>query len=394
MGGARAFGPPRLQVAMRGAAVRAILFAAVAFTSCRHTDVVGSLTCTTSKDCLPPSTICSADGRCVTGCKGNPNLCIGGATCDGASGECTGGTTATSCGSDADCDPPDLVCSPAALCAPGCTITLDCDGGDVCNPTTGHCCTPGDRGCPTPMTPGSMCNGDAECPGAPANICSAGVCVPGCASGGSCTAPLSCDPSSGHCITPMCARDMDCDPGSYCTQAHNCVVLAFGGAIDCAGGTDVTAACAASTSPSAFVSCAGKGGPVGCPYCIGGSCMHPGLCTDDDDCHGGDHCAGGLCSVVAPQCPSVVDVTDVDKGTYAAGKEVCIRGAVTQVRKGYDGELEVKIGSTPYLYVDIEPMYGLTSPTVGQTITAHGTVRWDSGHQDRELLPVDWFAVE
>ena len=35
-------------------------------------------------------------------------------------------------------------------------------------------------------------------------------------------------------------------------------------------------------------------------------------------------------------------------------------------------------------------MYGLTLPAVGATVTVHGTVRWDDGHKDRELLPVDW----
>src|SRR5260370_15145589 len=84
--------------------------------SCQRTDVVGSLLCKTSSDCLPPSTICSPDGRCVTGCSGNPTLCISGATCNAATGECTGGA-AKSCSADSDCDPPDLVCSPNGLCS-------------------------------------------------------------------------------------------------------------------------------------------------------------------------------------------------------------------------------------------------------------------------------------
>jgi hypothetical protein len=370
----------------------ALVFACVLTLSCQRTDVVGSLLCKTSSDCLPPATICSPDGRCVTGCAGNPTLCISGATCDHNTGECTGGM-AKSCAGDSDCDPPDLVCSPVGLCSPGCTISLDCSSGTVCNPMNGRCCTPGSAGCPTPVTPTPSCNSDAECPNAPANICSGGMCVPGCAHGGSCTAPLTCDPTTGHCTTPMCARDLDCDPGSYCTQAGNCVVLAFGGAIACAGGTTVTAQCAAATTPAMFSSCAGAPGPVGCPYCIDGSCMHPGLCATADDCHGGDACIKGLCSAIAPQCPTVVSIGDVIKGTYAAGKEVCVKGTVTVVHQGYDGETEIRIGSTPYLYVDIEAMYGLKTPTVGQTITLHGTVRWDAGHQDRELLPVDWYGM-
>jgi hypothetical protein len=186
---------------------------------------------------------------------------------------------------------------------------------------------------------------------------------------------------------------MDCDPGSYCTQAGNCVVLAFGGAIACAGGTTVTAECAQSATPAKFTTCAGAPGPVGCPYCIDGSCMHPGMCSGDADCHGGDSCVMGLCTASTPQCPTTVNISDVIKGVYAAGKEVCIKGTVTYTRAGYDGETEIRIGDTPYVYVDIEPMYGLKTPAVGQTITLHGTVRWDAGHQDREILPVDWYGM-
>jgi hypothetical protein len=65
---------------------------------------------------------------------------------------------------------------------------------------------------------------------------------------------------------------------------------------------------------------------------------------------------------------------------------------VTQARTGADGTLEIKLGTSPYLYVDLEPMYGIALPTVGQTITVHGAVRWDDGHKDRELLPVDWIG--
>jgi hypothetical protein len=33
---------------------------------------------------------------------------------------------------------------------------------------------------------------------------------------------------------------------------------------------------------------------------------------------------------------------------------------------------------------------GVQVPTAGQTVTVHGTVRWDDGHADFELLPVDF----
>ena len=326
-------------------------------------------------------------------------MCVGGSECDAASGECLGGGLGAHCDADDDCQPPDIVCRVATqTCEAGCTVSPGvCSSDETCNPTTGHCCTPGVNGCP-PVTPPMMtCNSDSECPDAPANICSGGVCVHGCATGGLCALPLVCNPTSGHCEPPMatCVRDVDCDAGSYCTQAGNCVVLAYAGPTACQGGTAVTYTCATSTTPSSFQSCVGAPGPVGCPYCIDGSCMHPGLCKTSDDCHGGDGCVSGLCQVLAPPCPAnaIVPIGDVVKGVYAAGKELCVSGSVQQARSGVDGMLEIKLDTSPYLYVDIEPMYGLALPAVGANVTVHGTVRWDDGHKDRELLPVDWIST-
>jgi hypothetical protein len=192
-----------------------------------------------------------------------------------------------------------------------------------------------------------------------------------------------------------CAHDTDCDPGSYCTQAGRCVVRAYGGATPCQGGALVSYSCATSTTPASFQSCVGAPGPVGCPYCIDGSCMHPGLCKTSDDCHAGDGCISGLCHALDPPCTtaSTVPLGDVVKGVYAAGKELCVRGTVQQARSGADGMYELRLDSSPFLYVDIEPMYGLAAPALGQSVLVHGTVRWDAGHQDRELLPVDWIGM-
>jgi hypothetical protein len=371
--------------------------AALLGSGCKRTDVVGSLGCATSRDCSPPSTICSPDGRCVAGCIADPAMCVAGSQCDAASGECLGGGIGSQCDGDDDCQPPDIVCRVASnTCEAGCTVSPVCASDETCDPNTGHCCTPGVNGCPTVPPPMMTCNSDSECPDAPANICSGGVCVPGCATGGLCALPLACNPTSGHCEPPSstCVRDLDCDAGSYCTQLGNCVVLAYGGPTACEGGTAVTYTCATKTTPSTFQSCVGGAGPVGCPYCIDGSCMHPGLCKTSDDCHGGDGCVSGLCHVSSPPCPTgaIVAIGDVVKGVYAAGKEVCVSGVVEQARSGADGMYEIKLDTSPYLYVDIEPMFGLTLPAVGSTVTVHGTVRWDDGHKDRELLPVDWIG--
>jgi hypothetical protein len=364
--------------------------------SCHRPTLVGSLVCNVSRDCAPPMTVCSADGRCVTGCVNNPADCIGGSSCDATTGECSGGGIGAPCSSDSGCDPPDVICRlSTGTCVAGCTVSPTCADGFTCNPSTGHCCAPGDPGCPAAPDGGAMCNSDSECPGAPANICEGGTCVPGCTSGLQCTAPLTCDPVSGHCTTAMCNRDLDCDPGSYCTQSFACAVLAYAGAQPCAGGTPVYYSCAQKTTPADFKSCVGAPGPVGCPYCIDGSCFHAGVCSGSQDCHGGDGCVRGLCTVLPAQCPTTVPIADVVAGKYAAGKELCVRDVVTYMRSGYDGMAEIKLGSSPYLYVDVAPMYmaaGVMLPKVGQTVTVHGTVRWDAGHMDRELLPVDWIG--
>jgi hypothetical protein len=174
-----------------------------------------------------------------------------------------------------------------------------------------------------------------------------------------------------------------------------CQVLAFGGPIACAGGTKVPYRCSAQTTASGFAGCAGAPGPSGCPYCIDGSCFHPGLCQSAAQCHRGDDCVSGLCRVQAVECPSTVPIGQVYMGVFAAGKEVCVRELVTSLRTGYDGMMEVKLGSSPYLFADIPPMYaaaGVRLPSLGETVVVHGVVRWDAGHNDRELLPVDWVS--
>jgi hypothetical protein len=365
--------------------------ALIALASCRRTTLVGSLLCTTDADCSPPDSICGPDGRCVGGCMGSSNLCVAGGTCDALTGRCDG---APPCSNDGQCDPPASVCNlSTGTCDVGCTLIL-CSAGLRCNPSTGHCCDADSPDCPQSPDGGAGCNSDSECVGAPANICSGGACVPGCGTTG-CTAPLTCDTATGHCQTPACARDLDCDPGSYCTQSQTCEVLAFGGAIACAGGTKVSYSCAQSTSASAFQACVGAPGPSGCPYCIDGSCFHSGLCSSNADCHRGNACTSGLCIVQAPQCPTVVPLAQVVSGTYAAGKEVCVRGMVTSLRSGYDGTNEIRLDTSPYLFIDVLDMYkaaGVRIPNLGETVTVHGTVRWDAGHNDRELLPVDWVS--
>jgi hypothetical protein len=368
------------------------LAALLALAACRSNALVGSLTCGAPGDCAPPETVCGPDGRCVAGCTHAPQECIGDETCDPLTGQCSGGAP---CNDDTDCDPPASVCNTSVhQCEAGCTLST-CPDALNCNDESGHCCDPAGPDCPIEPDGGVQCNGDSECAGAPANICSGGACVPGCVSGG-CASPLTCNAATGHCAVPACQRDLDCDPGSYCNPTQMCTVLAFGGPIACAGGTSVSYTCAQKKTPADFRSCSGAPGPSGCPYCIDGSCLHAGLCSTSGDCHREDDCIDGLCRVIAPECPTVVPITDVVAGKYAAGKELCVRDMVTSLRSGSDGMNEIRLGSSPYLYVDVAPMYaasGTRLPNLNETVTVHGTVRWDAGHHDRELLPVDWISA-
>ncbi|HZS36219.1 MAG TPA: hypothetical protein VFF06_05305 [Polyangia bacterium] len=362
---------------------------------CRRTALVGSLGCAGDTDCAPPSTVCGPDNRCIDGCVQNPGACVGGSTCDPSDGECSGGMINNPCSDDLDCDPPAVVCRVSThTCVAGCTVSEGCAAGFACNPATGHCCDPSAADCPRPPDMAGFCNSDSECVGAPVNICSGGGCVPGCGSTG-CTPPLSCNTVTGHCAEASCAVDTDCDPGSYCTQLATCSVLAFGGPIACAGGTKVSFKCAQSTSPELFAACVGAPGAVGCPYCIDGSCFHSGLCSSTNDCHREDTCSNGLCTALKPPCATTEPLADVASGKFAAGKELCVTGTITSAKSGFDGMSEFRLGSTPFLYFDLEAMYvqaGVRVPSVGETVTVHGTVRWDAGHNDRELLPVDWVS--
>jgi hypothetical protein len=378
---------------------RALFAALFLLGGCQELTQLGSVDCLSDGDCAPPADICGPDGRCIAGCTSAAPECIAGSSCDSSSGECGGGgTVGRSCADDSACDPPDLVCRPSThTCVAGCTLSAVCPERWGCVPSTGHCCDPKDASCVIPASMAPECNADAECKSTPEFICQRARCVPGCTNGAVCSAPLTCDAESGHCSTPTCTRDTDCDDGSYCTQAGSCQVLAYGGATPCAGGTTVTYKCATEETVADLSSCVGAEGPSGCPYCLDNACFRTGLCQNADDCHGGDSCASGLCVANAPQCATTVAVADVIGGTYAAGKEVCVSGKVAGVDNGYDGMIEIRIGTMPYLYVDVIPVYkdiGVVQiPDEGDTVTVHGTVRWDAGHGDWELLPVDWIDV-
>lgn len=338
------------------------------FFGCSHTTLLGSTTtCAVDSDCTPPSA-CSPDGICVP----------------------------KPCSTDGDCDPPAIVCDPSVgHCVNGCNIDpSQCTGGSICDSSQGHCCDPGQPSCHGRVDAGAGCNGDNDCAAQPGTVCSGGACVLGCAQTG-CTLPMTCQPS-GHCApTGMCARDADCDVASYCTAAGMCLVLPNGGATPCAGGAIDRTGCNELGSVSEWQKCVGPPGPATCPYCVEGSCLHPGVCAAASDCHAGTTCSAGLCSPTAPQCPSTVPASKVLGGAFAAGRLVCVRDYVSYVSTdSYDRDFTIRMG-TGELYGEITPLYqtiGVGRPSQGSTVTVHGAVRWNDWYHRWELRPIDWWA--
>jgi hypothetical protein len=390
----------------------AIALCAIGCAACTHITVIGDLddagsfsdggekdaasardgaipTCAKDTDCMPPATVCGPDERCTPGCAAS--ACPSGSTCDAMTGHCTGGKLDQPCTSDGNCDPPDLICNKSSSkCAPGCNLDPDtCYGGWICNFGNGRCCDPDGPNC----TPASVagCSSDGDCAAKPGTVCLLGACEPDCAQSG-CTQPMVCG-ANGHCgPNGACARDADCDLGSYCDSNGSCTVAPVGGAAGCAGGTAVSNACNEKTTPATFRTCVGAAGPASCPYCVDGSCFHPGVCAGAADCHRGDSCSGGLCFATQADCPSTVSAASVIAGMYGAGKELCVHDVVQSAFTGYLGDEVLSLGGMTAV---ISPVYlgaGVKAPAVNATITAHGTVRWDQGRQKWELHPVDlWF---
>lgn len=143
--------------------------------------------CTSDAMCSPPLTICQ-DEMCSLGC-GQPGgrTCMGSEVCDTSKGRCV--TIEGPCMMDSDCTPPMTVCE-TGQCIPGCGQIggVQCPGGQQCNPNSGRC-----------QAGGVICLSDDDC-NAPMTICNlfSGVCDPGCGTTG-CTAPETCNASSGHC---------------------------------------------------------------------------------------------------------------------------------------------------------------------------------------------------
>ena len=72
-----------------------------------------------------------------------------------------------------------------------------------------------------------------------------------------------------------------------------------------------------------------------------------------------------------------------------------MQGTVMAAKSGVTGVFEIRLELEPVPLrrhrADVRHHAARRS---GDVILVHGTVRWDDGHKDRELLPVDWFQKQ
>jgi hypothetical protein len=202
-------------------------------------------------------------------CDGIDNDCNGsvddGATCPDPHDVCVNGTCVNHCdaGEEFPC-PPGLSCDVAkGLCMEAACIGVVCAANQVCH---GGACSGACDGvvCPHGITCEQGACVDA-CRGkscASGQACVDGLCLPGCAQCGgvTCSAPTSCDATSGACVDTSCAGG--CPLGTYCD----------GGACK--------------------DSCAGAVCPVG-QICMTGACVAAPVGGSDGGVSGGNGNGGG-----------------------------------------------------------------------------------------------------
>jgi MYXO-CTERM domain-containing protein len=208
--------------------------------------------CNTGKSgiCAAGIMVCPA-GSTAPGCQElvppGPEICNGlddncdgtvdnGATCPITGDVCVNGQCVAHCGSaENPCNQP-LACDTASgACVDPKCVGVTCSADQVCS---GGVCYTTCQGVVCPQ--GQTCVGDTcldlcasvTCP--TGEVCAQGICLPSCAACGglTCSAPMSCDSTSGVCVdlscpTP-CASGTICSAGS-CVDACQGVVCPVGG---------------------------------------------------------------------------------------------------------------------------------------------------------------------
>jgi len=208
--------------------------------------------CSTGKKgaCALGVTVCASGATTTTcqelvqpkpeACNGVDDDCDGvvdnGATCPTAGDACINGACVAGCGSENFCDP-GFTCENFVCVNPQC-VGVTCGADQICR---GGTCATACVGVTCPH--GQTCLNDVcvdLCAGvtcATGESCKDGICFAGCtACGGiTCTAPLSCDGTSGDCVDTSCASA--CASGTYCSSG-SCVDDCTGAS--CPGGAACT----------------------------------------------------------------------------------------------------------------------------------------------------------
>lgn len=240
--------------------------------------------CEDDADCRPAGTGCenhcdAARGFCDVPCARNDD-CIGGRSCDVASGRCFQAcrTATANCGPDAFCD------VQAQKCTRKCRSDAMCGASQFCDRVSGKCtarCTTDASCTAAQFCDGSghcraKCGGDDDC--GTNEYCEAGSCNLRCSSTSGCTFGQFCETVSGRCrhdlkttlVGKACSRDGDC--GAY---NASCLTNGFPGGYCVAPGCSATEPC---------------GPGAACVTANGGSrCMHQ--CEGDVDCRPLYYCA-------------------------------------------------------------------------------------------------------
>lgn len=246
---------------------------------------------------------------------------------DSATDADAGDTTTDSSAGDTA---PDTAIDTAPDTTVGCTVDLDCRGGQVCS--AGQCreaCGPADP-CTGLLT---ICDPDARiCVGcvtatdcAAAESCIDGTCRFVCDQNGDCAPGQRCDLASGNCVAG-CDTDLDCPGGQRC-EAGACVAIVpqvcspFASACD---GNDLLVClsdgsafertpCGAGTlcvANAAGATCEAQICNPGTSACFDSRtravCAADGLSEEFIACTGGATCAAGVCQAAAVCSPNAL----------------------------------------------------------------------------------------
>jgi len=200
--------------------------------NCVITPRAQGTTCERDGD-LCTNDVCDGTGGCVYDgdvvCPGPTGACDGGQVCASQSGACVDlpdPSAGTTCDADNDLCTNDI-CDGSGSCVfmkdricPG--PTGPCDGGTMCNPTTGGCDQLPDPDSNTACeADGNLCtvdhcNGQGQCVQQSEIQCAAGN--PPCDGG------QECDPGTGGCVDVPDAPDgTPCEDGLYCNGTETCI---------------------------------------------------------------------------------------------------------------------------------------------------------------------------